>query len=119
MSKQPAPRAIALAVAHSEPLAFAQKALEPEQFLRLFLSYRQLFRFILFYLVASPLLILLLCVLFVDDLEFIATLCMNGFVLGLILWVILSRFVAGKLWHRYSIWYRSGLCMEELPQIFK
>lgn len=118
MSKPLHPELVKLAVAHSEQLAFAQKALTPKYFEQLFCSYRQLFWFHMSFFIFAVVCSILLCILFFDRLELILTLTLNCFIFGGILWLMVGQFAAGKLWHRYSRWYCNGRRMEDLYDLF-
>ena len=41
-----------------------------------------------------------------------------GFIFFYIIWIILSQFIVGRLWHRYVKWFRRNGTAEELGNIF-
>lgn len=102
-------------IQNNEMLTFARQTMEEEQFGRLYKSYRQLFWFQLSFPIAAVLIIALSCIIFSQYAEIIIAFGCTAFILMFIIWLIISRFTVGKLWHKYVKLYKSG----EHPNVIK
>jgi len=116
------------AIENSEKLEFASKCLSEEQLVRLYKSYKQLF-----WAQIAPAIILAVTVIL--ELIFIPseavphgeasmkeTIILFETVFFIVpvypIWIILTQFTFGKLWHKYSRWYRKKSSMDELYEMF-
>lgn len=106
------------AIENKKKLEFARNVLNDENFEKLYKSYRQLFWFQISYLIISSVILVLTSLIFRE--YWSEVLMIGAFILifGFIIWLILSQFIAGKLWRKYDKWYRKGGNMEGLYKLF-
>ena len=71
-------------------------------------SYRQLFWFQIALPIGAVLILAVLCIVFRQYVEIILAFGVTAFILLFILWLILSQFVVGRLWHKYVKLYNSN-----------
>ena len=102
-------------IQNNEMLKFARQTMNEEQFRKLYKSYRQLFWFQLSLPISAVLIIALSCIIFSQYAEAIFALGCEAFIFLFIIWLIISQFVVGKLWHKYVKLYKSG----EHPNVIK
>ena len=88
---------------------FAKQVMSQEEFTKLSNSYRQLFWFQLFLPTGAVLLIAVLCLIFNSYVDVIIMVGVTAFILLFIIWLILSQFVVGRLWHKYVKLYKGGV----------
>lgn len=100
-------------IQNNEMLKFARQTMNEEQFRKIYKSYRQLFWFQLSLPISAVLIIALSCIIFSQYAEAIFALGCAAFIF--IIWLIISQFVVGKLWHKYVKLYKSG----EHPNVIK
>ena len=111
-------------IENNEKLRFAKKNLSGEQFRRLYGAYRRLFWFQIapvFVLLAALLLMLIFIPAEPSGVKAGIMLLTVAFFLVpfLPVWLVLSQFVVGKLWHRYSKWYQKEGSISELHALFQ
>ena len=116
------------AIENSEKLDFASRCLSEEQLVRLYKSYKQLF-----WAQIAPAIILAVVVIL--ELIFIPseavphgeasmkeTIILFETVFFIVpvypIWIILTQFTFGKLWHKYSRWYRKKAAWMNCMQCF-
>lgn len=102
-------------IENNKMLKFAQQIMSQEQFEQLYKSYRQLFWFQLSLPIAAVLIIALSCMIFSQYAEMIFGFGCVAFIFLFIIWLIISQFAVGKLWHKYAKLYKSG----EHPNVIK
>ena len=93
---------------NNEMLEFDKQTMNEDQFRKLYKSYRQLFWLQLSLPIATVLITALLCIIFNQYAKAILTLGCVAFIFLFIIWLIISQFVVGKLWHKYAKLYKSG-----------
>ena len=129
MRKASQVRALNNRIETNDKLYFAKHKLSEEQFEKLHKSYKQLFWFqivpvILF--VAAVILILI----FIPsqdvpngyaDTKTTILLFGSAFFVAIFfpIWLIISQFAVGKLWHKYSKWYEREDSMDKLYNLFE
>lgn len=94
------------AIENNEMLRFASEVLNSKNFIKLYKSYRQLFWFQLSFPIVSVVLTVLGCIIFNSCIDIVLLIAASGFIFGFIIWMILSQFLAGRLWHKYVKWYK-------------
>ena len=92
---------------NSRMLNFARAVLEKEQFEQLHRSYKSLFWFQLSLPIAAAVLIPVLCLIFKEYAVLIACFGAVLFLFLFIIWLILSQFLVGRMWHKYVKLYKS------------
>ena len=102
-------------IENNKMIKFAKQIMSPEQFMKLYKSYRQLFWFQLSLPIGSVIVIALLTLIFRSYAEVIVAFGVTAFIFLFIFWLVLSQFVVGRLWHRYVKLYKSG----EHPNVIK
>ncbi|MDL2295495.1 hypothetical protein LJC18_01620 [Lachnospiraceae bacterium OttesenSCG-928-E19] len=108
-------------------LAFAKENLTEEQFEKLYKSYKRLFWFQL-----APAILLalaaILIIIFMPSASYGQTDWKTAILLFgsaffifpfLPIWLVLSQFLVGKLWHSYSKWFKKSNDINELYALFK
>lgn len=95
-------------IQNNKMLMFAKNIMNEEQFMRLYASYRQLFLFQIALPIGAVLVLAVLCIVFRQYAEIILAFGVVAFILLFILWLILSQFVVGRLWHKYVKLYNSN-----------
>ncbi|MDO5381952.1 MAG: hypothetical protein Q4F06_04405 [Eubacteriales bacterium] len=95
-------------IQNNEMLMFAQRIMTKKQFMELYKSYKQLFWFQLSLPIGAVLIIALLCIIFKPYAEIIIAFGLTLFIFLFIVWIILSQFLVGRLWHKYVKLYKSG-----------
>ena len=95
-------------IENNKMLKFAQQIMSQEQFMQLYKSYRQLFWFQLLLPIGAAVTIALLCLIFRSYAKIIVAFGVTAFIFLFIIWLILSQFVVGRLWHKYVKLYKSG-----------
>lgn len=96
-------------IENNEMLKFAKQVMSQEQFMKLYNSYRQLFWFQASLPIGAVILIATLCLIFNSYVDVIIGFGLTAFILVFIIWLILSQFVVGRLWHKYVKLYKSGV----------
>lgn len=118
-------------IENKEKLRFARQHLSKKQFEQLYRSYKQLYWF----QISSVIIFIVVIVLeaiFVPGpwtaedpgmatMKTTALIFTAGFFCVPIfpIWLIISQFAVGKLWHKYSKWYKKESSMNELYQMFE
>lgn len=95
-------------IQNNKMLMFAQQIMSKEQFMKIYKSYKQLFWFQLSLPAGAVLIIALLCIIFRQYAEMIFAFGVTAFILLFIVWLILSQFLVGRLWHKYVKLYKNG-----------
>lgn len=95
-------------IQNNKMLMFAKQIMSEEQFMKLYSSYRQLFWFQLSLPIGAVFIIAMSCIIFRQYVEIILAFGAAAFILLFILWLILSQFLVGRLWHKYVKLYNSG-----------
>ena len=95
-------------IQNNEMLKFAWHTMNEEQFRKLYKSYRQLFWFQLSLPITAVLIIALLSIVFSQYAKAIFALGCVAFIFLFIIWLIISQFAVGRLWHKYVKLYKSG-----------
>ncbi len=90
------------AVENHKQLRFAREVLNNDNFMKLYKSYKQLFWFQLSFPIVAVVVTILSCLLFYNYITIVLAIAAVGFLFGFIIWMILSQFVAGRLWHKYA-----------------
>lgn len=95
-------------IENNKMLKFAKQIMSQEQFMKLYKSYRQLFWFQLSLPIVTVIIITLLCLIFKSYAEVIVAFGITAFIFLFIIWLILSQFIVGRLWHKYVKLYKSN-----------
>ncbi|CVH74457.1 hypothetical protein BN3662_00271 [Clostridiales bacterium CHKCI006] len=112
-------------IENNQMLSEAKRLLDQDRWDRLRQSYRQLFWFQItpvFVFVIAIILVFFFCpTTAADGTQIKAAIILFGTAFFVLIffpvWLILSQFVVGRLWHRYAKWYRQGGSLVELDRI--
>ena len=116
-------------IENNKKLRFAKYKLSKEQYEKLYKSYKKLFWFqiapVILFVIAVILILIFIPSQDVPngyaDMKTTILLFGTAFFVALFfpIWLVISQFVVGKLWHKYFKWYKSEESMDKLYDLFE